>query len=69
MGGVGRLGVGGWGFGVQWKLVPEAYVSVLLASHVSLQSRLSSGTDDLCVRSRKIKDLTDIVIISPIITL
>ena len=40
--------VGLMGVGVQCKLVPGACVSVLLAVHFSLRSRLSGTTDDLC---------------------
>ena len=45
-----------FGGDVQCKLVPLACVSVLLVAHVSLHSRLSSGTTDLCLMRRKITD-------------
>ena len=42
--------------GVQCKLVPAVDVTVLMVTHVSLHSRLSSGAGSLCARKRKIKD-------------
>ena len=40
---------------MQCKLVPLACVSVLLAVHVSLQSKLSSGADSLCEKKNNKK--------------
>ena len=48
-------GVGAFACNVQCKLMPAACVSVLLAAHVSLGSRLSSSTADLCLRREKKK--------------
>ena len=46
-----------WVAGVQCKLVLSVSVSVLLAVHVSLHSRLSSRTAGLCEEGEKMKGI------------